>query len=84
MSMELQPRLDRIRQGFEKQAPKEVVEVMHRVTRDLKTSGILERVPKQGGAAPLFELDASRGGNVRLEDLLARGPVVLTFFRGPW
>ena len=84
MSMQLQPRLDRIRRGFEKQAPPEVLAVMHQVTRDLAASGILDRVAREGEPAPRFELENTRGIRVGLEDLLARGPVVLTFFRGHW
>jgi peroxiredoxin len=34
--------------------------------------------------APPFELNESRGGVVRLADLLARGPVVIVFYRGHW
>ena len=34
----LQERLDRIREGFEKQAPPEVLTVMHHATDDLRAS----------------------------------------------
>jgi peroxiredoxin len=37
-----------------------------------------------GDLAPAFALPDQRGGTVALRDLLARGPVVLTFFRGGW
>ena len=37
-----------------------------------------------GANAPLFTLPDARGGEVALEDLLARGPVVLVFYRGAW
>jgi hypothetical protein len=47
------------------------------------------RLPNRGTAlelerAPDFELASSAGGTVRLSDELARGPVHLVFFRGPW
>ena len=82
--MSLQERLDRIRQGFEKQAPPEAVAVMHRVTDDLRKSGIADSVLKEGRKAPAFELENSHGMRVSLSGLLERGPVVLTFFRGHW
>ena len=82
--MNLQQRLDTIRQGFEKQAPPEAVAIMHRVTDDLRNSGIMDRALKEGKAAPSFELENSNGSRVSLSGLLGRGPVVLTFFRGHW
>lgn len=82
--MTLQERLDRIRQGFEKQAPPATLALMHRVTEDLRSSGIADRAPQKGQPAPSFELEDSRGGRVRLSGLLERGPAVLTFFRGRW
>ncbi len=82
--MKLQPRLDRIREGFEKQAPPEALAIMHRATNDLRNSGITGRAPKVGQAAPSFELPDSQDRSVSLGGLLERGPVVLTFFRGNW
>ena len=82
--MNLQQRLDSIRQGFEKQAPPEAVAIMHRVTDDLRSSGIIDSVLKEGHKAPSFELKDSHGSLVSLSSLLVRGPVVLTFFRGDW
>lgn len=37
-----------------------------------------------GADAPDFSLPATNGEQVQLRDLLARGPVVLTFYRGDW
>ena len=37
-----------------------------------------------GATAPDFALPDIDGGTVRLYDLLAQGPVVLTFYRGAW
>ncbi len=41
-------------------------------------------VLKKGDKAPLFELPNAQGKPVNMADLLARGPVVLTFYRGVW
>ena len=82
--MNLQQKLDKIRQGFEKQAPPEALAIMHRVTDDLRVSGITNRFLKKGQAAPSFELQDSQGHSVSLSGLRERGPVVLTFFRGSW
>ena len=37
-----------------------------------------------GAQAPHFELPNQQGKSVSLTDLLAKGPVVVTFYRGSW
>jgi hypothetical protein len=80
----LQKRLNAIRSGFEKQAPPGVLEIMHRATRDL--ADVLAREPGLGvgDAAPPFRLPDQDGNVVDSVDLLARGPLVVTLFRGHW
>ena len=80
----LQARLDAIRKGFEKQAPPEALEAMHRATRELAEE--LERQPGLGvgDAAPEFRLPDQNGDMVDSKALLAKGPLVLTLFRGHW
>ena len=80
----LQQRLDKIREGFEGQAPAEALTIMHRATADLAASGILDRMPKVGSPLPAFDLQDSDGERVRSADLLERGPLVATFYRGRW
>ena len=53
-------------------------------TGDLKASRLAERAVAEGREAPDFRLESSAGGEVSLSELRARGPVVLTFFRGHW
>jgi len=57
---------------------------MHRATEELRRSGLAERALKVGDLAPTFELDNQDGQLVRSVDLLAEGPLVITFFRGHW
>ncbi len=82
--MSLQHRLDKIREGFEKKAPPQALDLMHRATEDLRHSGISDRALKEGQTAPSFRLDNSKGRPVSLGGLLGHGPLVLTFFRGHW
>ena len=82
--MSLQQRLDRIREGFERKAPADVLAVMHRATDDLRSSETLAAVVGEGRTAPQFALDDSTGRSTDLSTLLAQGPLVLTFFRGDW
>lgn len=53
-------------------------------TERLKQSGIVEKSLKAGDKAPSFSLPNVNGEMVSLEELLARGPVVLNFYRGGW
>jgi peroxiredoxin len=57
---------------------------MDAATEELVRSGIGKEAKKIGDQAPDFELPDVSGAAVRLSDLLARGPVVLTFYRGTW
>jgi len=80
----LKRRLDAIRSGFEKKAPPEVLEVMHRATRDLADALAREPGLGVGDAAPPFRLPDPDGNAVDSAELLARGPLVVTLFRGQW
>ena len=57
---------------------------MGAATTALRASGILDSVVKVGDQLPDFALPNVEGTAVRSGDLLARGPLVLTFFRGTW
>ena len=80
----LKERLDRIRESFESQVPEDALSVMHGTTDALRASGIMDRVPKVGDTLPPFELPDTDGNPVNSADLLAKGPLVLTFYRGVW
>ena len=87
--MSLQQQLDAFKTAFESGAPpynasRERIEVMHRATEELRRSGLAERALKVGDPAPAFELENQDGQLVRSADLLAHGPLVITFFRGHW
>ena len=80
----LQQRLDSIATSFAKNVPEDKRTIMHRRTEELAASGQAERAIGVGDTAPSFELPDSKGTMVRSQDLLAKGPLVLTFFRGHW
>jgi peroxiredoxin len=50
----------------------------------LASSDILETALRTGDVAPQFELPDAVGNTISLSDLLDRGPVVLSFYRGSW
>ena len=80
----LQDRLDAIRKGFEKEAPPEALEIMHRATRDLAAKIAEQPGLGLGDSAPPFQLPDQDGNVVDSAELLARGPLIVTLFRGHW
>ena len=83
--MTLQDKLDALKTKFETEmAPPEVVAVLHRITDELIASGQAGRSLHAGDRAPAFTLPDPDGKLVSSQDLLAKGPLVLTFYRGVW
>ncbi|MEV4555424.1 peroxiredoxin-like family protein [Kitasatospora sp. NPDC049285] len=68
----------------QKQVPEDVRAVMRRANEELAASGQAERAVAAGDRAPGFALSSATGRQVELAELLADGPVVLTFYRGAW
>jgi peroxiredoxin len=87
--MSLQAKLDAFKADFEAgkppyNVPPSVIETMHRATAELKASGQAERAGKVGARAPEFALPDAGAEVIRSSDLLARGPLVVSFYRGVW
>ena len=82
--MSLKAELDAFRSEFMAQVPAEIRDAMVRADMELAASGMAQRALKAGDRTPDFNLTDARGGHVRLKDLLAAGPVVLSFYRGGW
>ena len=87
--MSLQERLDEFRKSFESgappyNAPHEVIETMHRATAELKATGIEQQALKLGDRARSFTLFNQDHVQIDSSDLLDKGPLVVSFFRGHW
>ena len=80
----MQDKLDALKKEFEAGVPPETLGVMHRATDDLLNSGIMEKILKAGEKAPEFTLPNQQGQMVSSSDLLGKGPLVLSFYRGVW
>ena len=65
-------------------APAPIKEAFAKGTQDLIASGIANKSVKQGDRASDFALPNVNGETVQLSQLLAKGPVVLIFYRGGW
>lgn len=82
--MSLAEKLDTIRAGAAARIPEDKRAIMGAATNGLRESGILDEVPKPGDKLPGFSLKNANGDAIRSADLVAKGPLVLTFFRGTW
>jgi hypothetical protein len=82
--MTLTERLDTMRAAAKTRIPPEAQAVMQRSIDDVRASGLASRVARVGQPAPKFTLPNAAGEQVSLDGLLARGPVVLSFYRGRW
>src|SRR5271155_1760855 len=67
-----------------KKAPAEVIATLGAEIRKLAESGIAAGALQVGAKAPGFALPDARGKLVTLSGVLARGPAIVTFYRGGW
>jgi hypothetical protein len=82
--MSLADDLTKLREEAKKLIPADQYEIMTRATENLAKSGIIESAVKEGDLAPEFVLPNALGTDVSLSELLKKGPVVLSFYRGGW
>lgn len=65
-------------------APPQVHAIMKRATDELIATGQAQRTLKVGDKAPVFTLNDPDGHPVSSVELLAKGPLVISFYRGVW
>ncbi|MGE8158753.1 peroxiredoxin-like family protein [Paraburkholderia sp. NPDC080076] len=87
--MSLQAKLDAFKADFKGGkapyfAPPEIHPIMERATAELVASGQAERALKAGDAAPEFILNDPDGKPVSSTELLKRGALIISFYRGVW
>lgn len=87
--MSLQDKLDAFKADFKAGkapyfAPPEIHPVMERATAELIASGQAERALRAGDKAPAFTLTDPDGTLVSSTELLEKGPLVISFYRGVW
>lgn len=89
MTMKLQDKLDAVREDFENGRfslvpTRDQLETMQRGTQSLIDSEQADYALTAGDTAPEFTLEDADGNSVSSRALLARGPLVATFYRGAW
>jgi hypothetical protein len=82
--MSLKEELDKFLAQFQKDVPEEVRTIITTESERLAQSGIADQSLKVGDKAPAFSLSNGAGKTVSSNDLLSKGPLVVSFYRGGW
>ncbi|AMR29410.1 hypothetical protein A0257_21455 [Hymenobacter psoromatis] len=84
MQPALQPQLDAVKAHVKNVLPAEVISIFLDDAAAMSSPEFTARALREGAPAPRFTLPNAAGQPVSLAELLAHGPVVLTFYRGAW
>lgn len=82
--LQLAPRLEKIRDWSKKNLTEEDNDLMERHLNSLRESGAINNVLKKGDTIPTFTLKNQHGEMVSSADLLKKGILVISFYRGSW
>jgi len=82
--MGLTKQLHELKRQLGRDIPQETLVKIGRFVQSLAQSGIEQTSCKAGDKIPAFALPNVIGQKVSSEDILARGPMVLSFYRGLW
>ena len=83
-AMTLAEQLDARKAKFVEMAPPERIATAENAITEIADSGVLDKAINLGDKAPDFTLPDALGNSVSLYDELAKGPVILTWYRGSW
>ena len=82
--MLLEEKLGELREKSKTKFAPEIAEKMHRATKELRESGIMQTALTVGDTMPSFSLPNIKGETISSTDLLKNGNLVVTFYRGVW
>jgi peroxiredoxin len=82
--MSLKEQLAEYRAGWYQRVPAERQAIMQRHIDQLRNGAIARTMLKVGDRAPAIVLENAKGATVDVGALLAKGPVIVTFYRGGW
>jgi peroxiredoxin len=80
----LREELDERRQNMRRFVPKATQAINDRAVEEFRAAGLAQRALKVGDRAPEFTLPDVKGSTISSRDLLAQGPLILSFIRGRW
>ena len=84
MTDTLSDQLAQFRAGWHARVPEKSKTLMEAHIAHLGASGIADRARQVGDRAPEIRLPDQHGQPFDVADLLAKGPVIITFYRGGW
>jgi len=64
--------------------PPEAMATMAKAAADLEAAGVGNTALKAGDVLPAAVLTSATGAEVKIADLLAKGPLIINFYRGGW
>ncbi len=82
--MSLREDIERFTEQMAKDMPQKIRSIMQEETDRLAESGVTDRSLGVGDKAPSFTLPNVAGKRVSSAELLAKGPLVVSFYRGGW
>lgn len=82
--MSLEESLAKLREASAAKVPEETRKIMGAAVQAVRESGIMDGIIKVGDKLPSFNLPNSKGEMVSSDDLLAKGNLVVTIYRGHW
>ena len=80
----LKDRIAELTKQMAEHAPAGVAATLRAELRKLAESGIAQRALQVGAKAPDFSLPETQGSMLSLSSLIAKGAVIVTFYRGGW
>lgn len=82
--MKLQKKLDAMKKESVAKRPPEIVATLLQEIEDLVQSGIADKAINIGETMPEFTLADEKGNFVSSKNLLEKGPLAISFYRGVW
>ncbi len=82
--MKLQETLDALKKESIAGKPPEIVATLVQGVEDLIQSGIANKAINTGDSLPEFSLPDEKGNLISSRELLAKGPLAISFYRGVW
>jgi len=82
--MDLTAELNDLKQQLGRELPKEILTEIGQFVQGLAQSGIEKTSCQVGDRIPPFSLPNISGEIVSSEEILSKGPMVLSFYRGVW
>jgi len=82
--MGLTAQINALKQQLGSEIPREILVEIGQFVKGLAQSGIEQAACRAGDVIPAFSLPDVSGRQVSSGEILARGPVVISFYRGVW